>query len=88
MEEMSSLVNVLTQVERYGTSVAVALRAHGGLVRRKRMLAAQERAARITPKLTVAMILFILPSLGVVLLGPTIVNVSNELIPTMEDSNR
>ena len=83
LDEVNSLVNVLMQAERFGTSVARALRVHSQLVRKKRMLAAEEAAAQISPKLTVVMILFILPSLFVVLAGPAVINVINTLMPAM-----
>jgi tight adherence protein C len=84
LDEVNALVNVLMQADRFGTSVAKALRVHSDLVRKKRMLAAEERAARISPKLTVAMILFILPSLVIVLVGPAFINIVRNLIPVME----
>jgi tight adherence protein C len=83
LSEVNSLVNVLTQAERFGTSIAYALRIHSDMVRAKRMLGAEEQAAQIAPKLTVAMILFILPSLFVVLVGPAGINVFRNLIPAM-----
>jgi tight adherence protein C len=83
LQEVNSLVNVLLQAERFGTSVAEALRIHSDLVRRKRMLAAEESAAKISPKLTLAMILFILPLLFTVLVGPAAINVMNNLLPAM-----
>jgi tight adherence protein C len=83
LNEMSSLVSVLIQADRFGTSVAKALRIHAELVRTKRMLAAEEKAAQISPKLTVAMILFILPTLMAVLIGPAILNISKNLWPTL-----
>ncbi len=83
LSEMNSLVGVLIQADRFGTSVAKALRIYASLVRKKRMLAAEERAARISPKLTVVMVLFILPSLVMVLVGPAIVNIGKNLWPTL-----
>ena len=83
LAEVNSLVNVLTQADRFGTSIAHALRIHSDMVRTKRMLAAEEQAAQIAPKLTVAMILFILPSLFIVLIGPAGINVFRNLIPAM-----
>lgn len=83
LAEVNSLVNVLLQAERFGTSVAEALRIHSELVRKKRMLAAEESAAKISPKLTLAMILFILPLLFTVLAGPAAINVVNNLLPAM-----
>jgi len=83
LEEVAALVNVLTQAERFGTSVARALRIHSDMVRTKRMLAAEEQAAKVSPKLTVAMILFILPCLIIILIGPAIINVIRILMPAM-----
>ena len=80
---MTSLVSVLVQADRFGTSIAKALRIHAELVRNKRMLVAEENAAQISPKLTVVMILFILPTLMAVLLGPAIINIGRTLWPTL-----
>lgn len=83
LDEMNALVNVLVQAERFGTSVAKALRIHSDLVRTKRMQKAEEKAAQVSPKLTVLMILFILPCLIIILIGPAVINVKNVLLPTM-----
>lgn len=83
LEDIGALVNVLVQAERFGTSVAKALRIHADLVRTKRMQRAEEKAAQVSPKLTILMILFILPCLMVILIGPAVVNVVNILLPTM-----
>ncbi len=86
LDEFSALVNVLAQAERFGTPVAQSLRIHSGLVRTRRMQRAEENAAKISPKLTVAMILFILPCLIVILVGPAAVNVKNTLLPALKQS--
>lgn len=83
IDELSALVGVLGQAERFGAGVAPSLRAHAQLARRQRALRAEQRAARASPMLTVVMILFILPSLFVVLLGPTIVQVVEHFLPTL-----
>ena len=83
LTEVGSLVNVLSQAERFGAGIAPSIRAHAHLSRRRRALAAEKRAAEAAPKLTVAMILFVLPPLFVVLLGPTVVHVVYRLIPTL-----
>lgn len=80
LDDIKQLVNVLAQAERFGTSVARALRLHAELVRTKRQLAAEEKAAQISPKLTVVMILFVMPSLFAVLLGPAVVQVTRNFI--------
>jgi tight adherence protein C len=81
--EVTSLVNVLAHAEKYGAGVADSLRAHAQLVRKRRALDAEKRAAKASPKLTVVMVLFILPALFAVVLGPAVVNVIQVLIPSM-----
>lgn len=83
LDEIVSLVNVLVQAERFGTSVARSLRVHSDLVRTRRMQRAEEKAAQVSPKMTVVMILFILPCLVVLLIGPAVINVKNIILPTM-----
>lgn len=83
VDEIVSLCNVLIQAERFGTSIARSLRVHAEGARVKRMQRAEERAAQVSPKLTVVMICFILPCLIVVLIGPAVVNVKNILLPSM-----
>jgi len=83
LDDITSLVNVLVQAERFGTSVSRSLRVHAEHVRVRRMQRAEEKAAQVSPKLTVAMILFILPCLIIVLIGPAVINVKNILLPAM-----
>ncbi len=83
LEDVASLVHVLVQAERYGTSVAQALRAHADLVRRRRMQRAEESAQQASPRMTVILILFVLPSLLAILVGPAVVNIRNALGPAL-----
>ena len=69
------VVNTLVQTERYGTPLAHSLRVLSAEFRDERMLKAEEKAAKLPAILTVPMILFILPVLFVVLIGPAIINV-------------
>lgn len=69
------LVNTLIQTEKYGTPLAQALRVLSSEMREERMMAAEAKAAKLPATLTVPMILFILPPLFVVLLGPAIIKV-------------
>jgi tight adherence protein C len=73
LDEIRSLVNMLAQAERFGTSIAKGLRVHSRMTRQKRMSRAEEEAAKVSPKLTVIMILFLLPVLGMVLMGPAVI---------------
>lgn len=75
LDELKSLVNMLVQADRFGTSIARSLRIHSGIVRAKRVSRAEEEAAKVSPKLTVAMILFLMPTLMIVLLGPACVRI-------------
>lgn len=68
-------MNTLTQSERYGTPLAQALRVLSAELREERMMKAEEKAAKLPATLTVPMILFILPTLFIVLLGPAIIRV-------------
>ena len=77
LDEVRSLVNMLAQSERFGTSIAKSLRVHAKATREKRMARAEAEAAKVSPKLTVIMILFLLPVLMSVLIGPAAINVSN-----------
>ncbi len=76
VDEIVQLVNMLVQADRFGTSIADSLRTHSEIVREHRMSRAEEKAAAVSPKLTVVMIMFLMPTLGIVLLGPAIINIS------------
>ena len=70
MPEVRGIVNTLIQTEKYGTPLAQALRVLASEFRDERLLRAEEKAARLPAVLTVPMIIFILPCLFIVLLGP------------------
>lgn len=70
LDEVRSLVNMLAQAERFGTSIAKGLRIHAKVTRQKRMSRAEEVAAQVSPKLTVVMIAALLPAIFIILLGP------------------
>lgn len=67
---MRGLVNTFAQTERYGTPLAQALRVLSAEMRQIRLMKAEEKAARLPAVLTVPMIIFIMPALFVVLIGP------------------
>lgn len=70
IEEARSLVGVVNQAERFGTSISRALRRQSEALRTKRRQAAEERAQKTTVKLMLPLILFIFPAIFVVLAGP------------------
>jgi tight adherence protein C len=70
---LQSLAAMLVQTERFGTSIAQALRVHGESLRLKRQHKAEEQAAKTTVKLAFPVVLFIFPCLIVVLGGPAFI---------------
>ncbi|MFQ5806942.1 MAG: type II secretion system F family protein [Phycisphaerae bacterium] len=70
LDELRSLVSVIAQAERFGTSVAKALRNQANVMRTKRHQQAEERAQKTAVKLMIPLVLFIFPAMGVVLAGP------------------
>ncbi len=73
LETVKSVVTSLIQSERYGTPLGTALRVLAQENRDMRMSEAEKKAASLPPKLTVPMILFFLPVIFVVLLGPALI---------------
>jgi tight adherence protein C len=70
VDTLRSLVSVLVQAEQFGTSVARTLRTHADTLRTQRIQKIEELAAKTTVKLVFPLVLFIFPSLFVVVLGP------------------
>jgi tight adherence protein C len=77
--EIYSLVAMLIQTDRLGTSVAQALRAHAESMRTKRRQRAEQLARKATVKLAFPLVLLIFPALLVVLLGPAIISLVRSL---------
>jgi tight adherence protein C len=77
IDGVKSVCMALQQAERYGTPLAQTLRVMAQENRDMRMMEAEKKAAGLPPKLTVPMILFFLPVLFVVILGPAGIKVSN-----------
>lgn len=75
LDTVKSVSQALIQAERYGTPLAHALRVLSAESRDERMNAAEKKAAALPPKLTVPMILFFLPVLFGVILGPAIISI-------------
>ena len=79
MAEFRAVVNTLMQTEKYGTPLAQSLRVLSAEFRNERLLRAEEKAARLPAILTVPMIIFILPALFIVLIGPAILRAIDAL---------
>jgi tight adherence protein C len=85
VEEVRSLVAMLIQTDRFGTSVAQALRTHAEVARTKRRQNAEERAAKIGVKLVFPLVLCLFPSLYVAILGPAVVDYIKVFKPQVVD---
>lgn len=79
LPKLRALVNSLVQSERFGTPLANSLRVLSTEFRDERMMIAEEKAAKLPAIMTVPMILFILPCLFIVILGPVILHVLDTL---------
>jgi tight adherence protein C len=80
LEAVKGVVTTMVQTERYGTPLASALRVLSAEFRNERMMRAEEKAARLPAIMTVPLIVFILPTLFVVILGPAACSISDNLV--------
>jgi len=83
VEDVDTLVAMLIQAERFGTSIGASLRVHADGLRTKRRQRAEEAAAKIALKLLFPLIFCIFPSLLIVLLGPAYIQVYRILLPAL-----
>jgi len=83
LEDVSSFVTLLIQTDKFGTSVAQALRTHSDFMRTRRRQRAEEIAAKLPVKLVFPLILFIFPALFVAIIGPAVIRIFRVLLPTL-----
>ena len=81
VDDIRSLVGTLIQTDRFGTSVAQALRVHSDSLRTERRQRAEEQAAKTTIKMVPPLVLFVLPSIMFVTIGPAVISLIRELGP-------
>lgn len=80
LEAVKGVTTTMIQTEKYGTPLASALRVLSAEFRNERMMRAEEKAARLPAIMTVPLILFILPVLFIVILGPAACSISDTLV--------
>jgi tight adherence protein C len=80
LDDLRALAAMLIQTDRFGTSVAQALRVHSDTMRIKRRQRAEEAAAKTTVKILFPLLVCVFPSIFVVILGPAGINIYNTLI--------
>ena len=79
MEGIRTLVSILTQADQFGTGISKTLRIHSDTMRTRRRQKVEEMAAKTAVKLVFPLLIFIFPSLWVVVLGPAIIMISENL---------
>jgi tight adherence protein C len=79
LPEVRGVVSVLIQTEKYGTPIAQALRVLAAEFRQARMLRAEQKAARLPALMTIPMIVFILPTLFIVIISPAVVKLMDTM---------
>ena len=80
LEAVRGVVTTMIQTEKYGTPLASALRVLSAEFRHQRMMRAEEKAARLPAIMTIPLILFILPTLFIVILGPAACSINDSFI--------
>ncbi len=83
LDEVKSLMTLLIQTDKFGTSIAQALRVHSDSMRTRRYQKAEEIAAKLPVKLVFPLIFFIFPSLFVVIIGPAAIRIFRVLLPSI-----
>jgi len=83
VDDLKSLASILIQADKFGSSVAQALRVQSDSMRIRRKQIAEEKAAKTAVKLIFPLVLFIFPGIGVVLVGPAAIVMVREMFPAM-----
>ncbi len=82
VDDVKSLAAILIQADRFGSSIAQALRVQSDAMRTRRKQIAEEKAAKTAVQLLFPLILFIFPGVFVVLVGPAAINIMENLLKT------
>ncbi|MBL0419595.1 type II secretion system F family protein [Ramlibacter sp. AW1] len=84
VEEVVTFATMLTQADKFGTSIGDSLRVFSDDLRYKRQVMAEERAAKIPVKMLFPLVLFIFPSIIAVILGPAAIQIIRTLMPMLQ----
>ncbi len=83
VDDLRALASILIQADKFGSSVAQALRVQSESMRTRRKQMAEEKAAKTAVKLIFPLVLFIFPGIFVILVGPAAITMINEMFPAM-----
>lgn len=84
VDDVRSLAAILVQADKFGSSIAQALRVQSDAMRLRRRQLAEEKAAKTAVKMIFPLVLFIFPGIFVILVGPAAIIMINEMLPAME----
>lgn len=84
VDDLRSLAAILIQADKFGSSVAQALRVQSDAMRTRRRQLAEEKAAKTAVKLIFPLVIFIFPGIFVVLVGPAAITMVREMFPVMQ----
>ena len=83
VEDLQQLASILIQADKFGSSIATALRVQSDSMRTRRSQIAEEKAAKTAVKLIFPLVMFIFPGIFVVLVGPAAITMIREMLPAM-----
>ncbi len=83
VQSVQSLVTLMIQSEKLGTSIAQSLRVHADFTRTQRALKAEENAAKLPVKILIPLLFFIFPAMFIVIIGPGAINIMKNLFPAL-----
>ena len=81
LEEVGTFATMLTQSDKFGTSIGDSLRIFSEDLRHKRQVRAEEQAAKVPTKMLLPLVLFIFPSILMVILGPAMIVIVRTMLP-------
>lgn len=84
VDDLKALASIIIQADRFGSSIAQALRVQSDSMRVKRRQIAEEKAAKTAVKLIFPLVVFIFPGIFVVLVGPAAITMINEMLPAFQ----
>ena len=83
VEELGTFAIMLTQADKFGASIGESMRVFSDDLRHKRQMRAEERAAKVPTKMLLPLVLFIFPSIIMVIMGPAAIQIIRNLLPML-----
>jgi len=84
VEELGTFAIMLTQADKFGASIGESMRVFSDDLRHKRQMRAEESAAKVPTKMLLPLVLFIFPSIIMVIMGPAAIQIIRNLLPMLD----